>query len=169
MSGLSPIQIEPAPFATDEVRELIGELDATLSAEYPPEQRHGLALDAIFQPHIRFFVARLDGVAVGCGGVALFADFAEVKRMYVREAVRGRGVAPALLARIEQEARAAGLTTLRLETGDAQIAAMRLYARAGFVRCPPFGDYAAMAPDAVATSVFFEKRLGVSPASSENS
>jgi len=169
MSGLSPIQIEPAPFATDEVRELIGELDATLSAEYPPEQRHGLALDAIFQPHIRFFVARLDGVAVGCGGVALFADFAEVKRMYVREAVRVRGVAPALLARIEQEARAAGLTTLRLETGDAQIAAMRLYARAGFVRCPPFGDYAAMAPDAVATSVFFEKRLGVSPASSENS
>ena len=52
-----------------------------------------VALDAIFQPHVRFFVARLDGEAVGCGGVALFEGFAEVKRMYVREAARGRGVA----------------------------------------------------------------------------
>src|SRR5277367_5211261 len=99
---------------TDAVRTLISELDATLSAEYPPEQRHGLALDAIFQPHVRFFVARLDGEAVGCGGVALFPDFAEVKRMYVRDVARGRGVAQALLARIESEARSAGLAVVRL-------------------------------------------------------
>ena len=87
--------IEQVSGATDEVRALIAELDETLSAEYPPEQRHGLALDAIFQPHLRFFLARLDGEAVGCGGVALFADFAEVKRMYVRDPARGKGVAPA--------------------------------------------------------------------------
>jgi len=153
------IHIELAPVATDEVRSLVAELDRTLSAGYPPEQRHGLALDAIFQPHIRFFVARLDGEAVGCGGVALFAEFAEVKRMYVWDAARGRGIAQALLARIEAEARAAGLAVLRLETGDQQEAAMRLYTRAGFVRCPAFGDYAAMAPEAIVTSVFFEKAL----------
>jgi putative acetyltransferase len=91
--------------------------------------------------------------------VALLPDFAEVKRMYVREAARGRGVAQALLARIENEARSAGHTLLRLETGDRQIAAMRLYARAGFVRCPAFGTYSAMTPEAVATSVFFEKKI----------
>ncbi|WP_363331145.1 GNAT family N-acetyltransferase [Bradyrhizobium sp.] len=68
-------------------------------------------MQALFQPHILFFLARLNGAAVGCGGMALFADFAEVKRMYVREAVRGRGVAQALLARIETEARAAGLSS----------------------------------------------------------
>src|SRR5580692_11457089 len=112
MSSGGEIQIEAVPAATDEVRVLIGELDRTLAAEYPPEQRHGLALDAIFQPNIRFFVARLKGTAVGCGGVALFADFAEVKRMYVRDNTRGRGVAQALLARIEMEARAAGLAVL---------------------------------------------------------
>jgi putative acetyltransferase len=120
------ILIEPAPTATDEVRALVEELEAVLSAEYPREQRHGLSLDAIFQPPIRFFLARLDGVAVGCGGVALFPDFAEVKRMYVRDAVRGRGVAQALLARLETTAADAGLSVLRLETGDRQIAAMRL-------------------------------------------
>jgi hypothetical protein len=62
-----------------------------LAAEYPPEQRHGLDIAAIFQPHIRFFIARLHDVAVGCGGVALFPDYAEVKRMYVREGARGQG------------------------------------------------------------------------------
>src|SRR3954449_7657234 len=98
MSHGDEIRVELAPTATDEVRALIGELETVLAAEYPPEQRHGLSLDAIFQPHIRFFVARRHGAAVGCGGVALFADYAEVKRMYVRERARGQGVADAILA-----------------------------------------------------------------------
>jgi putative acetyltransferase len=153
------IAIERVTTSTEEVRALVGELEATLAAGYTAEQRHGLALDAIFQPHIRFFVARLDGVAVGCGGVALFDDFAEVKRMYVRKSARGRGVSQAVLARIEDEVRAAGLAMLRLETGDRQVAAMRMYERAGFARCAAFGDYAAMPAAAVVTSVFYEKRV----------
>lgn len=159
MIKVEEILIEEAPIATDEVHALIGELDRELSVEYPPEQRHGLTFDAIFQSHVRFFLARLGGAAVGCGGVALFSDFAEVKRMYVRNIARGRGVARAMLARIEVEAREAGLAVLRLETGERQVAAMRLYARAGFQRCAGFGAYASMAPQAIATSVFFEKRL----------
>ncbi len=154
------IKVERATSATDDVRLLVGELEATLAAEYPPEQRHGLPLAALFQPHIRFFTARLDGAPAGCGGVALFSEFAEVKRMYVRPELRGRGVAQALLARIEADARAAGLAWLRLETGDRQLAAIRLYEREGFSRCAPFGDYAAMSPQQIATSVLFEKRIG---------
>ena len=60
------VQIEPALTATDEVRSLVGELETVLSAEYSPEQRHGLTLDAIFQPNVRFFLAlgwSLDGPA----------------------------------------------------------------------------------------------------------
>ena len=160
MRHSNEVQIEAALTATDEVRSLVGELETVLAAEYPPEQRHGLALDAIFQPHIRFFLARLRGAPVGCGGVALFPDFAEVKRMYVRDGARRQGVADAILARIEAEVHDAGLFVLRLETGDRQVAAMRLYARAGFQECPAFGAYASMAPQSVATSVFFEKRIG---------
>jgi putative acetyltransferase len=85
------ITLELVPNATDDVRALIDELDSILSTEYTAEQRHGLALDAIFTPDIRFFLARLNGVAMGCSGVALFADFAEVKRMYVRRRPRARG------------------------------------------------------------------------------
>jgi putative acetyltransferase len=159
MSAPDVVSIELVAVATDEVRALIGELDQTLGAEYSPEERHGLALDAIFQPHIRFFLARLNGAAVGCGGVALFADYAEVKRMYVRDAARGRGVAYSLLNRIEKQARESGLDLLRLETGVRQFAALRLYERAGFQPCAAFGAYVEMLPRSIATSVFLEKRL----------
>lgn len=151
------LSIDLATSPSDDVRALVTELEDTLAAEYPPEQRHGLSVDALFQPHVRFFIARDDGRAVGCGGVALFDDFAEVKRMYVRTEARGRGVADAILARLEAEAHAAGLAMLRLETGDRQLAAMRFYERAGFRRCGVFGAYAAMAPSTIAPSVFYEK------------
>jgi putative acetyltransferase len=156
---MDTITVEPVQTATDEVRALIEALDRTLAREYLPEQQHGLRLETIFQPHVRFFVARLDGRAVGCGGVALFAAFAEVKRMYVRDDVRGRGIARALLSRIESEARNNGIDLIRLETGDRQFDAIRLYERAGYRRCDVFGDYASMTRQAVATSLFLEKRL----------
>jgi putative acetyltransferase len=156
---MDTITVEPVQTATDEVRALIDELDRTLAREYLPEQQHGLRLDTIFQPHVRFFIARLDGRAVGCGGVAVFGSFAEVKRMYVRDDARGRGIARALLARIESEARSNGIGLLRLETGDRQLDAIRLYERAGFRRCDAFGEYASMTPQATATSLFLEKQL----------
>ena len=154
------IRIERAASPTAEVRALVGELDGELSRHYPPEQRHGLKLDAIFQPHMLFFVAWLDGIAAGCGGVALFDGFAEVKRMYVREAVRGQGVADAILARLAAEAAGAGLGLLRLETGTRQQAAIRFYRRAGFVPCAAFEPYSSMPPGDIAASVFMERRLG---------
>ena len=52
------VNVESVTAPTEEVRCLIGELDQELSQNYPPEQRHGLSLDAIFQPHIRFSSSR---------------------------------------------------------------------------------------------------------------
>ena len=149
--------IERVSAPTEAARSLVGELEAVLSAGYPPEQRHGLKLEAIFKPHIRFLVATVEGEPAGCGGVALLEGFAELKRMYVRERFRGQGVASALLRQLEAAARAAGHTVLRLETGDGQHAALRFYAREGFRVCSAFGDYADMPPAAIATSVFMEK------------
>jgi putative acetyltransferase len=158
----SSIEIERVESPSDDVRALVAELEAELSANYPPQQRHGLALNAIFQPHIRFFIARHNGRAIGCGGIALFADFAEVKRMYVRPDARGKagaGVADAIIARLTAEARGAGLNILRLETGTQQSAALRFYERCGFQRCEAFEPYASMPPQSIVTSVFLEKRI----------
>lgn len=153
------VTLERVSSATPAARMLVEELELVLSAEYPPEQRHGLAIDAIFQPFIHFYVASLEGEPVGCGAVALLDGFAELKRMYVRPAMRGTGVAVALVGRLAAVAAAAGYRVLRLETGDAQHAALRFYAREGFVRCGVFGPYVAMAPETIETSVFMEKPL----------
>ena len=153
------IAIERAVDPTSNVRELIAELDAVLGALYEPHQRHGLSIEQVFQPNVRFFVARLGDAAVGCGAVALFDDYAEVKRMYTREAARGRGVAKALLTRIEREARDAGKPVLRLETGTYQTAAIGLYEGCGFRPCDAFGNYAALPPHRIAASLFYEKPL----------
>lgn len=153
------VEIELVSEETAELRALIAELEAVLGANYEPHQRHGLSLAQLFEPHVRFFIVRLDGEAMGCGGVALFGDYAEVKRMYTRPTARGRGLAKALLQRIENEARQAGNTVLRLETGPLQIEAIGLYRVMGFARCGAFGAYSAMAPREIEMSVFFEKRL----------
>jgi len=153
------MEVVPVTTPTDEVRQLVGELDAELGALYRPEQRHGLALDAIFAPHIRFFIARSNGLALACGGVALFPDFAEVKRMYVRPGARGTGVADALMARLMAEARQAGHAILRLEAGTQSPAAVRFYRRSGFRECAVFGDYAALSPGQISASVFMEGQL----------
>src|SRR5262249_59799162 len=149
--------IEQVTAPTPEVRDLIGEVDAVLGAAYEPHQRHGLAIAQLFEPHVRFFVARLDGAPVACGGVAFFEDYAEVKRMYTRPAARGRGVAKAVLRRLEGEARASGKTVLRLETGHHQPEALGLYPSPGFVSCGAVGHYAPMPPRPIEPSPFFAK------------
>ena len=151
------VTIEPVPAPTREVEELLTELDEILAAAYAPEQRHALSINRLFQPDILFYVARLDGEAMGCGGATLFEDYAEVKRMYAREP--GRGIGKALLARLEAVARNAGKRLLRLETGIHQTAAIALYERWGFRRRGPFGHYAELSPNATATSVFYERPL----------
>jgi putative acetyltransferase len=153
------LQIIKVEAPTDEVRLLIEELDAELNAAYSAEQRHGFKISRLFQPGISFFIARLDSQPAGCGGVAFADGLAEVKRMYVGPPFRGRTVAQAILARLEQEARDQGFNRLVLETGDAQAAAMRFYQRQGFIRCEAFGEYAKMPEASIVRSVFFEKRL----------
>lgn len=156
--GMSII-IERADAVTDVIRALIFALDSELAVAYRPEQMHGLTLKSLFEPHVQFFTVCLDDAVVGCGGVAFFDGFAEVKRMFVREPVRGRGVAQALLAHIEAVTRAAGIDLLRLETGVRQPAAIRLYESAGFRPCAAFGPYISMPPAAIETSLYYEKNL----------
>ena len=58
------LTVERAAEATPEVHDLIGELNAVLGAVYETHQRHGLAIEQLFEPNVRFFVARF---VVGCG------------------------------------------------------------------------------------------------------
>ena len=139
--------ITPERPDTPDASALIEELDAHLGARYPAESRHGFSVEKIIREGVAFFVMRVDGQPVGCGGVLLVGKeckdgpYAEVKRMYVRPAFRGRGLAKHVLDHLISHACAHGFTTIRLETGVHQREAIALYERAGFRQVPPFGPY----------------------------
>ncbi|MGW5214032.1 GNAT family N-acetyltransferase [Streptomyces sp. NPDC004051] len=66
---------------------------------------------------------------------------AELKRMYVTEGMRGRGLARRILAALEEDARAAGRLRMVLETGTQQPEAIALYTSSGYEPCEKFGYY----------------------------
>jgi GNAT superfamily N-acetyltransferase len=126
---------------TPDARSLVEALESELAALYPAESRHGYAVDKLLARGVRFFVVRVDGVPVGCGGVEIAGEHAELKRMFVLPAHRGRGLSRALIERLEAVARAAGARVLRLETGVHQREALGLYERVGFRKIAPFPPY----------------------------
>jgi len=128
---------------SNEARNLIEALDADLRRRYPGVAIHGLRQDEARDPRLSFFVARIGGQAVGCAALReLEPDTGEVKRMFVLEGFRGRGVARLLIAALENHALTLGYHTLRVETGDSQPEAVKLYQSAGYTPIPPFGQYA---------------------------
>jgi putative acetyltransferase len=141
--------------AQPDVVELLRHGEAFSAGLYPPESNHHLSLDALRRAEVRFFVARdADGKALATGALVLHDNWAEIKRTWVEEAARGRGIARQLLNVLMAEADGAGVERLRLETGVANRAALALYEKAGFKRREPFADYR---PDPL--SVFMERQL----------
>lgn len=135
---------------------LVEALDAYQRPLYPPECHYGIDQGAMLQPEVLFAVLRdAQGRALGCGALVLGGDGSgELKRFYLDPAQRGGGRAHALLAFLETQGRARGCRIARLETGIHQAEALAFYARAGFARRGPFGNY----PDDP-HSVFMEKTL----------
>ncbi len=149
------IVIERADPAHPDMRRLLEAREAYFQSLYPPGSWHYRDLETMRQPAMRFFSAAIDGVALGCGGIWLREDYAEIKSVYVDPRARGLGIAKKLMARIEEEARAAGMKLARLETGIHQPEALGLYEALGYVRRGSFGEYPTDDPN----SVFMEKRL----------
>ena len=84
---------------------------------------HTLSVKELTYPAVRFLVARGHGEVVGCGALLLQESYAEVKRMFVTPTARRRGVGAEILGALERVARAEGVQTLLLETGEKQPAA----------------------------------------------
>jgi GNAT superfamily N-acetyltransferase len=69
---------------------------------------------------------------------ALDPDTAEIRRIYLDEAARGRGIGRALLVELETHARRIGYRRVRLTTGDRQPEALGLFQSAGYEEISPF-------------------------------
>ncbi|MGY5079367.1 GNAT family N-acetyltransferase [Streptomyces nigrescens] len=92
-------------------------------------------------PQGLFVIARCDDSpeAVGCGGWRLLSPgTAEIKRMYVTQAGRGRGIGRRILEHLESQAVSRGVIRMVLETGVRNEAALSLYRSCGYQPCPSY-------------------------------
>ena len=80
--------------------------------------------------------------AIGCGAFKKFdTNTAEIKRMYVKQAHRGSGVANTVLSSLEQWASEEGFIKCILETGSRQLEANKFYKKSGYRSIPNYGQY----------------------------
>ncbi|MGN8244385.1 GNAT family N-acetyltransferase [Cellulomonas soli] len=153
-----PVTVVPDDPHRPDVLALLDEHLADMYATTPAESVHALDPSALAAPGLTFWTARgAAGELLGCAALKeLSAAGGELKSMRTATAARGRGVGATMLAHVLTVAGDRGYRTLHLETGaeDYFAAARRLYERAGFVPCPPFGDYR---PDPL--SVFYRLDL----------
>lgn len=141
---------------------LARESDVYLASLYPPssiysvstttfEQEGNILLGAFRTEH------QSPASPIGCVGFVTHPrepGVAEIKRLFVSPGFRHLGVATQLMDTLEDEARTAGLTTLRLETGIHQHESLDLYVARDYLTRGPYGDY----PDDP-YSVFLQKLL----------
>lgn len=126
-------------------RALIAAHLADMFRHSPPESVHALDVDGLRDPDVTFWSVWVGDRIAGCGALKRLDDErGEIKSMRVADEFLGRGIGRAILDHLIAEARRRGMRSLWLETGatPAFTPALRLYERAGFVRCGPFDGYA---------------------------
>jgi len=138
------MRIEADDLSRPAVRALIDEHLGDMHATSPPESIHALTHDDLQADHVSLWTVWDGERLLGCGALKELGDHeGEIKTMRTARDARGQGVGSAVLAYLLSEARRRGYRRVSLETGtqDYFAAAHRLYARHGFVECPPFADY----------------------------
>ncbi len=100
-------------------------------------------------------LAYIGTVPVACGSIKQFDEKTmEVKRMFVRDDYRGKGIATKILDRLEEWAREMNYKKCILETGKKYPEAIKLYTKNDYYRIPNYAQYIG-----VEDSVCFEKIL----------
>ena len=138
----------------EDFRELVALLDAELAVRDGDEHAFYAQYNKIDK--IRNVVVVYENKnAVGCGAFKEYSRrVAEIKRMYVREKMRGRGIAGKILAELETWAKELDFSECILETGLKQPEAVRLYQKSGYDIIPNYGQY-----EGIANSVCMRKLL----------
>lgn len=101
-------------------------------------------------------VAYINNVPVGCGAIKEYDNSTmEVKRMFVKDEYRSKGIATKVLIELENWTKELGFSKCILETGLAQPEAIHLYKKNNYKVIPNYGQYVG-----VDKSVCMEKVLG---------
>ena len=137
---------------------LIAQADEYMVALYPSISNHLASVEELTRSNVLFVGAYSGSELVACGAVRTSDDdgvYGEIKRIFVMEQHRGKGISRVIMAYLENHLLTCGVKTARLETGIKQPAALGLYRKIGYVERGPFSNYI---QDPL--SVFMEKSIG---------
>ena len=83
-----------------------------------------------------------NGLPVGCGCFKIFdQNTIEIKRMFIQDNQRGKGIATSILKELESWARELGYSKAVLETGKGQPNAIKLYQKYGYEITENYNQY----------------------------
>ncbi|MFZ4618241.1 MAG: GNAT family N-acetyltransferase [Rectinemataceae bacterium] len=138
--SLRKLREEDIPATLALIREYVAWIGEDLSFQ-GLEKELGTFPHSYDEPGGAFLVAIDSGEPVACVGLRrLDAKTREMKRLFVRDSHKGRGIGQQLLTRIIEEARAKGYLRMRLDTLPKMGEAQRLYERWGFRDIDPYTD-----------------------------
>jgi putative acetyltransferase len=140
----------------DDVRALLATHLAFAHEVTPTRGVHALDSEALLDPSITFFSARIEGELRGIGALKQLDDaHAELKSMHTAESAREQGVGRAMVEHLLSVALDRRCRRVSLETGtmDAFAPARRLYEQLGFEPCEPFREYRGSTTSACMTIV----------------
>lgn len=142
------MRIEAVGYDHPDAQRLISEVQQEYVARYGTPDVSPVQSRDFQPPYGLFLIGYVDGVAVASGSwrnpgdpERLRAEDAELKRMYVDPALRGKGLARRLLGELERSASLAGFKRCVLETGTEQPEAIGLYRSCGYEPIAKFGAY----------------------------
>ena len=148
------IEIKRTDSGSEDFRSLIVLLDAVLAENNGNEHAFFSQFNGVNMiKHV--IVAYCDNKPVGCGAFKEYDDkTVEIKRMFVLQEYRGKGVAKKILAELEKWAAESGYSSSILETAKKLTSAMALYHKAGYDIIENYAPYIG-----VETSACFSKSL----------
>jgi GNAT superfamily N-acetyltransferase len=136
-------RIEPRTYDDPDVVRLVAAVQAVYVVRYGGPDAAAVEPGEFEPPAGLFLVGILDGEPAVTGGWRrVDQGTVEIKRMYVLDAARRRGLARLMLAELEATAVAAGADRVELNTGDQQPEAIALYESSGYQLTRGFGHYA---------------------------
>lgn len=140
VAGARIERVDPAsPAARWCVSQYFAELARRFEEGFDPGQSIPADDDDLRPPRGAFLMASVDGEPVACGALKeISPGVGSLKRMWVAGSMRGLGFGRRVLGALEDQARALGFSTLRLETNRALTEAISLYRNSGYAEVAAF-------------------------------
>ena len=138
---IDPFYIKRTNSEDNDFHQLVAILDKDLTGRYGEGQVFFSQFNKLSQAY-HVVLLYMGNDAISCGAIKAYDEkTVEVKRMFTKKDMRGKGLAYCVLSELETWAKEMGYDQMILETGILQPEALHLYQKFGFELIPNYDQY----------------------------